>query len=211
MRMHSIATILICAMVASSCATQNRQMTRQEFLSVSTKTYPHHDAEQVLAAAETILRLADSDYQFMHSQNGMKASRFWQRYMFLYLAQGNDYWTIEALPSDAGVRVSAQINTGFSGTNILPTTGGDLSASAGSSIAVSAIGSATYLLFFDRLDYLLWQRDEWPDCKASQLRRKSGGATGTDAPLCDAFNTEDKPPPPRDVALKPARPLEAAR
>jgi hypothetical protein len=147
MRMHSIATILICAMVASSCATQNRQMTRQEFLSVSTKTYPHHDAEQVLAAAETILRLADSDYQFMHSQNGMKASRFWQRYMFLYLAQGNDYWTIEALPSDAGVRVSAQINTGFSGTNILPTTGGDLSASAGSSIAVSAIGSATYLLF----------------------------------------------------------------
>ena len=45
------------------------------------RTYPQVSLEDVITAAEKVLRLADRDFEFRHTTQGFVASRSWSIYL----------------------------------------------------------------------------------------------------------------------------------
>lgn len=178
---------LLMVVLLAGCAAQPKPLSREEWLAATTRTYEAKNKEQVIAAAERVLRLADGDdFTIVHADDGFDATRDWMAFIVIGLVTGTDRWAFRAIEESGGVKASVQVSLNASGTsaNGIPTsvTGGLIN------------GPALYELFWERMDYLLGLRGQWMDCKEADALRDTGATWGNNNPLCNSFNMTDSAP-----------------
>jgi len=188
-------TYALLAVAISGCAPKQPQMSRQEWINTTTRTYAGITKDQAMEATEKLFRLADGDdFTVTHAEDGLSAVRQWSIYMVIAAAFGTDYWTVRAAQDGDKVKVSVQASVQNQAIGPMMTAGGDISASAMPVIGTPVTGTALYDLFFARLDYLLGKRDTWMTCEDEKHRIKSKITWGIDDPLCSAANMKDDTP-----------------
>ncbi|ANN71554.1 hypothetical protein [Bordetella bronchialis] len=178
----------------TGCAAQ-KQLTRDEYLQATQRTYQGKSAEDVYHAAEKLFRLADGDdFTFAYTDNSMTASRRWSIYLVLTAAFGTDTWLIQTKELPDGVKVSAQVSTMAGSVLPMATTGGDFTATGSPTLAGGVPGTAIYDVFWARMNYLLGLSQRWMTCEEAEARRKSGVVWGVNDALCNSFNMKDDVP-----------------
>lgn len=175
----------------SACA--QKQMSREEWLAVTQRTYSNVKKEHLIAKAEEVLTLADGDdFILAHNQDGFTASRNWLLYIVIAASSGTDFWTFEVKPG-SGDTINARVSVSYNAGNIVATgTSGGAITTPGSGSAVQ--GNAVYNIFWSRLDYLLGKTDQWMDCRLVSKKFKSKEYFGVDDALCNSFNMESNYP-----------------
>ncbi len=195
MKLLLVAAVSAAALLAG-CAAKQPQLTREEYLKVTQRTYAGKSADDVFIAAEKLLRLADGDdFRFFHDDNSMIATRSWSIYLVLAATMGTDAWTIRAKDQEGSVRVSAALNTSSGSVLPMPTTGSDMSAGTTPGMGGNVPGTAIYDVFWARMDYLLGLSDKWMTCEESNRRISVGAVWGSNEALCNGFNVKDDLPP----------------
>lgn len=177
------------------CAVKQPQMSREEFLRLTQRTYEGKTPEDVYSAAEKLFRLADGDdFRFFHTEDSLVATRSWLVYIVIGGAAGTDTWTVRARPVEGGTKVAVALNTSMGSVLPMPTTGGDMAAGSLPAMAGNVTGSAIYDIFWARMDYLLGKSDKWMTCEESNARARAGIVWGSNEALCNSFNVKDQPP-----------------
>lgn len=183
------------ALSLAGCAVKNPQMTRDEYLKTTQRTYQNITPDDVFKAAEKLFVLADGDdFNFHYTDDSMSASRNWSVYLVLAAAMGSDTWHIRTKNEGDSTRVSAMLTTSSSPVAPMVTTGGDWTATGlpgGGSIVP---GTAIYDVFWARMDYLLGKSDKWMTCEESNARVAQKIVWGTNEALCNSFNVKDDTP-----------------
>lgn len=191
--------------VLAGCAAPRPQLSRAEYLAMTSRTL---DApkEQVLEAAEKVLRLADGDdFKIHHHSTGFSAQRNWSVYLVLAAAMGTDFWVVKT--SEMGEKTRLELEVGRQASAITPmatTTPGTWTAGTMPASATPFDGPALYELFFARMDYLLGTRSDWPTCEWSDERVSRKATWGNNEGLCSAFNITDTKPEGPLVTVKGA-------
>ena len=199
MRLHAlIVAAVACAMMFAGCAAQ-QQLTRQQRLDYTTRTYHGVTKDQVLQAAEEVFRLSDADhFTFAHTPESLVATRKGVIYLVLIAAFVNDHWVVSAEEQeDGGIRAHVRVSTNTTAVTGAPT-GAPLGAVVVPIMSPSAEeltqGSATYDLFWNRMDYLLDKSDSWRTCGTQKALIKSANLWGNNDPLCLYFLNDDLSP-----------------
>lgn len=193
--MKKVITVICVLLILSGCAAGPRQMTREEWLSTTTRVYPAVNREQALAAAEKLFRLADGDdFKFSYNQEDLLAERRWIVFAVIAMADGTDYWTIKAQPIPDGTKMTAQVNVMSQGTGPTKVPGAGWIATPGSAQGRVVDGTALYDVFWSRMDYLLGKRKDWMTCAESNKRVDAEMVFGNNGPLCNSFNMTDTHP-----------------
>lgn len=188
-------SVFVFAIVFVSGCASRPTLTRAEWLTTTTRTYEGKTAEEVIAAAEKLLILADGDdVQFAHDANGFVATRQWFSYIVIAAAAGTDNWRFDA--EEAGDVVKATVQVGLQSQAITPmaTSSGDWAASTGIVMGAPVQGTALYDVFWARLDFLLGKREAWMFCGEADDRVSRGVVWGSNEALCNSFNLEDDAP-----------------
>ena len=131
-----------------------------------------------LWAADRVFRLADDNYVISPSPDGLRAERNWKKKEALLTSDfsratsfGSDTWMVTPKPlPQGGVKVTAMhsMQAAFvSGCLLLPYPNRS-DATLCPEMPNLTTTSATYDLFFARLDYLLGKRKDWITCKKAQ-------------------------------------------
>lgn len=187
--------LVLVALLLSACMPPKKQMTRQEWLSVTTRDYAGVTVDQALEAAERLLRLADGDdFSVVHSANELGATRQWLVYVVLAAVSGIDTWRVRAIEVPGGVRVTTQVSTLSGAVTPMATTGSAWTATTMPQQGALIDGNGLYTLFYQRLDYLLGKSDTWPDCSVAYKWQEEKVVWGNIEPLCNSFNIEDAKP-----------------
>lgn len=187
--------ILVFVALLSGCAAPQKQLTREEWLSTTTRTYKTNTKDQVIEAAEKVFRLADGDdFNIVHAEDGLMATRPWSVYLVLAAATGIDYWKVVVAPGEGFVKASVQVNTSMQTVSPMPTVGGDISVSTSPMSGSPVMGTAIYDVFWARMDYLLGVSESWMTCKVADQRVKDTLTWGTNEALCNIFNIKDNSP-----------------
>lgn len=121
--------------------------------------YPGVDLETFFAAVEEVFILADgSDFEFEYRNEGRRltATRDWFVFLILAGARGTDTWSVTAKEKDGGIE--GHVNIYRDGVISDGSVYGTREAFAG----LSTI--ATRNLFWDRVDFMLGRRSDWPSC-----------------------------------------------
>ena len=185
----------------SGCVSVPTQLTRQEYLDMVSRRY---DAppEQVIAAAEKLLTLADGkDFRFGHRPEGFTAHRHYVIYAVIAADSTTDMWDVTVRPSGSGSGSEVTIvvrgmSQALAGT-VTPVIGGG----GGMGISVTSISAnaeppsqslALYGLIWTRMDYLLGRRADWVTCKQAREQRKAGDTKGDLSQRC--LQTKDRAP-----------------
>ena len=212
--MSKFAVALVAAVLAG-CATTRPQLTRDEWLATTSRTYEGVSKEQVIGAAERLFRLADGDdFNIAHNDDGIYASRNWTAYVVIAAAMGIDYWQLSVTPAGAGVKVRVQVNTQAQGVTPMATTNGAWTATTTAMAGSPVMGTAIYDAFWSRMDYLLGKRPDWMTCQIADERVKQKVTWGSNEALCNSFNLKDDVPTGPSVsnpALQGTLRLSAAR
>ena len=112
MKKYALVMLVLCVVVVSGCATTRPKLSREEWLSVSSRTYVGVTKDQVLIAAEKLFNLADGDdFQIVHTDDGLYATRNWSIYLVISAVFGTDYWQMQAIQNEDGVKATVRINT----------------------------------------------------------------------------------------------------
>jgi hypothetical protein len=194
MKFYRAAIFLMVAAMAAGCA-HDPVLTRDKYLAMTNREYPDRTPEQVIAAAERVLRLADGDdFQIADNPHGFVAYRNWSIYVVLAATMGTDTWMLTAEPSGAGSKVNLQVGRQAGSIIPVPTTNGAMTATGMPVAGNPLYGTATYDLFWARLDYMLHERSDWMTCKASNERVEQKIAWGDNSALCNSFNMKDRTP-----------------
>lgn len=195
---------LAIALVLAGCAAPP-QLTREQWLSMTNRTYTGVSKEQALAAAERLFVLADGDdFKFTHSDDGLVATRAWSIFMLLAATVGTDTWQVKARPTTDGVQVSASVYTHDQAVGMLMAPGGAVPLTS-AQVGYPVQGTAIYDVFWARMDYLLGRRADWMDCNKANARVDSKIVIGPNNALCSSINTKDSRPE------GPMLPMTAAR
>lgn len=192
MRLVAITAV---AVLLAGCASNQPQMTRDEYLATAQRVYRDKTPDDVFHAAEKLFQLADgNDFQFHYTDDTMTASRRWSVYLVLAAAMGTDVWYVHTKPDGQGTKVSALVSTTSGAVAPMATTGGDWTAGSVPSGGSIVPGTAIYDVFWARMDYLLGKSDRWMTCKDADERLKSKAVWGTNEALCNSFNVKDQLP-----------------
>lgn len=180
--MKTLLLLIVAAVGLGACAHQQRELTRDEYLAMTTKSYPGVSQKKLMDTAEQILRYADgSDFKLHHKKNGFLATRDWGVYLVLAAARGTDYWDIEF----SGNKVSLSISTADSATTAWAMPDGGVAPLTTVGHGRPVYGDATYRLFWARMDYLLGKpKGDWPTCEYARQQVRDGNWFGVLDPLC---------------------------
>ena len=194
---RSVIALLLGAIVLAGCAAPVRkELSREEWLSVTRHTFPSVTKDQAITAAEHVLKLADGDdVRVVHTEEGFVATRPWSMYLVIAAQFGVDTWDVRV--SQDGANANVRLGVASQGHMMmpLPTAGGDTSAGTMPGMGGAAVnGTAIYDLFWARMAYLLGQRDTWMSCAESDARVKAGTVWGMNEALCNSFNVKDQGP-----------------
>ena len=196
--------MVVVVSVLTGCATQQPQLTRAEWVALTTKSYPGVTVDQALTAAEKLFQLADpDDFKFTHTADTLIAHRQWSVYLVFAGAMGTDNWLVRAEETEIGVTLTVQMGEASGALLPMPTAYGDTSIGSIPSVSgTPPTGNALYTLFWGRMDFLLGKSNQWVSCKDHELQRTPKGPLwGTSHQLCNTFNIADnypegmKPPP----------------
>ena len=184
----------IVARLIAGCAAP-RQLTRQEWIGTTTKIYQGVSQDQILLAAEELFRLADGkDFQFVHSEDELYATRNWLIYLVFAAGSGTDYWKVSTSEKGDYVKVAIQVNTQMQTTTATATTGGYWTTTTTPMAGFPVQGTAIYDVFWARMDYLLGKRRDWMDCGQADRRVAQDITWGSNEALCNSFNVIDARP-----------------
>lgn len=202
LRTAFLALSVLLAVGASGCV-QQRVLTpeqaaaeRDRTIQMTTRVYPDKKPEDVIKAADYVLRLADHDYEFVPTPNGFQAHREWWIYFVFGNQIGSDWWQVSATPEGAGTKLflthSGTTNTNTVAPAATVNTGGGMGmgvAGNGSSVqGTLTTKPGLYSLFYSRLEHVLYGRGEWLDCKKAKLQFTDKSLD----PLCRC--SDDNPP-----------------
>lgn len=194
MKTFIVPALILILIALAGCAAPPKQITRNEWLNATTRTYSGVSKEQALAASEKLLRLADGDdFNIQHTESGINATRAWIAYAVIVGVNGTDYWDIRADQIGDGVKVSVQVSTQTQSTSPMQM-GSTWMPVNSTTPGTPAHGVAIYDVFFSRLDYLLGKGGKWMTCKEADERVKSGATWGNNEALCNSFNITDSHP-----------------
>ena len=155
------------ALLLAGCATVPPPMSREETLSVSTRTYAGVTPERVFEAASEVFKLADkpADIKISYPDTESMVAVRWTAPFPVHVWY---HWTIKATPTPQGTEVSTSIVTTAHGFAV---PGGTMPYSSPSA----------QKLFYARLDYLLRKGGTWPTCKT--FKQQNPGSTSLES-LC---------------------------
>jgi hypothetical protein len=167
--------LAVAALVGLAACATPPQLTREQWLTETTRVYPDHTPAEILDAAREVFVLADGeDFGFAYPDDrSMIATRPWSIFVLLSATTGSDVWRFWV--SDHGI---ARVNVQSQCTSI------------------NQCGPVTtpevYELFWGRMDYLLGKSEIWETCAGH------GGTTweyanGIEA-LCSVWNIKDSNP-----------------
>lgn len=186
-------TILLSLLSLFSCAT-SRQLTREEWETVAQKKYNNIEKSKLIAAAESVMKLADNDdFKFSYTQNGILGSRKWLVYMVLAASMGVDNWLFEVTEKNGDTVASLQLSrqagdmTGYS-------VGNSSGVVTTPNMGYPAMETASYDLFWRRLDYMLGLTTTWTSCKDEEENIKKKLAWGNISYLCDSMTIANNYP-----------------
>lgn len=161
--MKKTAAALIAALAMSGCASQQLE-TRDQWLAETQRVYRDRDAEQVIRAAEAVLKNADpDDISFAHTTDGFTARRRWIVYVVIASAVGTNVYEFKAVPTPEGTRTTIRIEN--QGQN-----------SDGNRLDGSVSVLASYRLFYNWLEYALGKGTEWITCERAEAELKIANA-----------------------------------
>jgi len=150
------------------CAPVKPNLTRADWLNMSTHTFKKTNVNDVLTLGERVLLLADpSDVQTYHLQNKMVGSRRYLVYMVIAASFGSYNFDLTAIQK--GEDVESTLFIGHSAQPVMPmVTGGEGGIGATAGAGIANIGSPiphkdTYQLFFSRIESML-NGSEWKTC-----------------------------------------------
>jgi hypothetical protein len=203
--MHKAIPIVCCLFLLFGCATQ-QPLTREEalkqrseLLTVTTKTYPGCTKEDVLKASEKILRLADSDFKFRHTENAIIGDRPWGWYFLIDCITGWDTWVIASEEKDGTTRVAVrtiQDKAGFpamvTGSSLKGT--GEWTVDKLPNLEDAIQSKALYQVFFKRLDYMLGKEKKWMGCTEARTYVEENKMDGELTAICDPLTIDDQYP-----------------
>lgn len=181
--------VVLVALFLAACA-RPPQLTRAEWLAMTTRTFPGVTAAQAYEAAEKLFRLADpTDVQIGHAHDRMVVARRWLLYLVIAAASGTDFWTIRAVdtPEGALVTVEAATQQGAVSATAVPVTSGAVGIGTMTTPTTGGhmIDSpALYDLFWARMAFLTGRSTEWRTCQDQEALIESAKIRGHLAPLC---------------------------
>lgn len=195
--MKKSLAVFIVALTLVGCALPTRkEMSREEWLTVTRHTFSNVTKDQAIAAAERVLKLADGDdVRVVHHEDGFVATRQWSIYLVLAAQFGMDTWDLRVSQDGANTKVRLGVASQGQMLAPMPTARGDASVGTMPGMGGAAVdGTAIYDLFWARMAYLLGQRDSWMTCAESDARVKAGTVWGLNEALCNSFNVKDQVP-----------------
>ncbi|WP_159299822.1 hypothetical protein [Spiribacter sp. SSL99] len=172
--MKRMLTLGFISIVLVGCAS-NPELSREEWLDIHNHTYPDASAEEVISAAEEVLRTADpNDVTFTHREDGFLATRQFLYYFVLAATSGQDFYDLTATErEDGGVDVSLYMSRSESSLVGQPTGGGGASVTTIPGNASPIQSPAAYFGFWRRIEYFLGQEDTWYTCDRIKAARES--------------------------------------
>lgn len=191
-----IIAAVTCITALAGCASGPQLRSRDDWLRSTNRGYLDVSKEDVIRAAEEVLRLADGDdFAFAHHNDGFTAQRATMHYIVIAVNFGMDSWQFRATPTQEGwIHAQVSVSTQGQAASISqPTLSGGTPMMGPAAAGVVQFANL-YELFWSRVDYMLGKRPDWPSCPA----RDVGTSAGT-AQLCDPMTTKDLPPSRRIV------------
>lgn len=184
------------SMAMAGCTVAPAMQSRDEWIQATNRGYLKVTKEDVIRAAEEVLRLADgSDFQIAHNADGFFAQRATMHYAVIAVAFGMDSWNFRATTDPRGfIHAQVSVSSQSQAASISQPTLAGGAPLMGPASAGTVPFAALYDLFWERVDYMLGKRDDWPLCPARDL----GTSRGT-AQLCDPMTTQDLRPTRRIV------------
>jgi hypothetical protein len=182
---------------ALGCA-HNRKVTRQEWISMSSRTFKNTTVDAVLTSAEKVLTLDDpSDVEVFHTKNRMVGTR--RYFIYAVLAASAGHYAFDVTATQQGADVLAELLISDSNQPITPSaTAGpgpmQFTASAGLVTGTPVQFREAYDLFFDRMAALAGTA-AWRSC----VEARDGTANDFTDALC--LLADDKIP--ANVRLSP--------
>lgn len=204
MKKITILIISLTIIFLSSCATSRKQLTREEWLVMTSHTFKNTTVNDVLITAEKVLRLSDSDkdVKIYHLPNKMVGTRYY--FIYAVLAAASGHYNFDVTAVQKGPDVEAQLLIGNTEQAIMPmmtqtpgVQGGWHGAGATVTTSPVAIGTPEdhpelYRLFFSRMESLFYKKD-WLTCeKVREDIYEKGGSTSVYSALC--LNADDNKP-----------------
>ncbi len=187
-----ILRMILIVSLLTACAS-NPKLSDEEYKALTNQEYIGVTKDQVLQAAEELLRLADGDdFKIEKSLESLSALRRWREYYVVSYEWGDDQWQVKTYPTNGGIATVVHISrkVGYSGNMVFISDGQS---------AYSVNGTAIYDLFWGRMDYLLGKRQDWMTCEMSNDRIKQKIVWGSNDPLCNKLNIKDNKPASRIV------------
>jgi len=165
---------LIMVIGLGGCATKPK-MSEEEMKAATTRTYEGVSSEQVMQASEKLLKLVDeSRFKFNRDDKQLTATRSGQVFTNIGKADVTAVWLVKTQEKDKSTVVTLEagwkrqsLSTGVTSRNVK-----------------KPEGTAVYSLFFNRLDNLLGQSNEWITCEGMKKAIQQGEASGDIRMLC---------------------------
>jgi hypothetical protein len=203
--------VIALAALAAGCA-QVPQLSREQQLAATTRTYSGVTKEQLIDAARRVLILADEDdVRFADNPDGFSATRRWSVYLVLAATVGTDNWVFSVRETPQGPQGFVGIGRLEQAVTVTPTTAPGVYSAGTTAVVGNPIpGNAVYDLFWSRVDYMLWRTDTWATCDSIDAKIQAGKVVGGTDPLCNRFNVTDYAPN-QQLDLKPPTGFSAAQ
>lgn len=181
-------------LLISGCSAPHSIIDRSDYLAEATRTYDRVSREQVIAAAERVLKVTDpQDWEFRHSGDGFTGLRRYFVYAVILTRQGREKWEFSTEKDGSGVKASIGISQG------------GLQTAGYSAIPYEEqMGSIPlYRLFWARLDYMLGKRSDWVSCESAEagLKETNTAATALGGLCGSTSQGRGAPPPPRLIQI----------
>lgn len=198
MTIKTIFTLFFASLTLSACATANKQtfeekmQLREQRMEAAKHVFPNTTVKDVQKSFVKVFELLDrGDTEFDLRGDSVLTSRWYTMYMIFSSLFGRDYWEITTKQDGNNVAVTAAYDNEFT-VGMFPS---PIPLNYKTNIGYTGdIGRGAtiddYHLLFDRVDYILGNRTEWPLCStyvAKKVERKP-------LALCDEIGLDDNTP-----------------